>query len=74
VNWSKATLKQLYVILRYEQCPACYKRRARDEIKRRLGGERDETKISKRSGGCQLLDARGVGGLSETAAAKAVRS
>jgi hypothetical protein len=36
MDWSKATLKQLVTILRYEECPACYKQLARNEIKRRL--------------------------------------
>ncbi|OQM47513.1 hypothetical protein B6A27_00260 [Anoxybacillus sp. UARK-01] len=74
MDWSKATFKQLYVIIHYEQCPACYKRRARDEIKRRLGGKTYETKIIKRFGDHQLFDTRGVGSLSESATAKAVRS
>lgn len=36
MDWSKATLKQLVIILRYEDCPAFLKRLAREEIKRRL--------------------------------------
>jgi hypothetical protein len=36
MDWSKATIKQLVIILRYEDCPVCYKQMARNEIKRRL--------------------------------------
>ncbi|WP_156936143.1 hypothetical protein [Anoxybacteroides tepidamans] len=39
VDWSRATLKQLYIILHYEKCPACYKQQAQNEMKRRLGGK-----------------------------------
>lgn len=74
MDWSKATFKQLHVILHYEKCPDCYKQRARDEMKRRLGGKTHETKIIKRFGDRQLFDTRGVGSLSESATAKAVRS
>jgi hypothetical protein len=38
MDWSKATLKQLVTILRYEECPIAYKHLARNEIKRRLEG------------------------------------
>ncbi|WP_019417147.1 hypothetical protein [Anoxybacillus sp. EFIL] len=37
MNWSKATLRQLYVIVRYEDCPNRYKQMALEEIQKRLG-------------------------------------
>ncbi|MCX8047308.1 MAG: hypothetical protein N3A70_10610 [Anoxybacillus gonensis] len=36
MNWSKATLRQLYVIVRYEHCPIQYKQMALKEIQKRL--------------------------------------
>lgn len=36
MNWSKATLRQLYVIVRYEHCPIRYKQMALKEIQKRL--------------------------------------
>lgn len=40
MNWSKATMKQLLIILHFEDCPACYKQMALNEIQKRLGESR----------------------------------
>ncbi|QIZ65849.1 hypothetical protein [Geobacillus subterraneus] len=39
MDWSKATIRQLVTIIRFEECPEVYKQRARQEMKQRLGGE-----------------------------------
>jgi hypothetical protein len=38
MNWSKATLKQLVIIVWYEDCPEFLKQLTKKEIKRRLEG------------------------------------